>query len=151
MCNVPIQLNGDVLAAYLSEYGDIEEITTSKSSSGTAHGDYVVTKSLDRKGFQAIPQTLDYEEQTMMVVVEGRKPQCWCCKQLGHFSRSCPQKTTITTVKPPTTTSTTKTTTTTTITTPTKEKPQLEARDHPDKEEEGWNQVKKKKSSKKNN
>ena len=57
VCNVPIQLNGDVLAAYLSEYGDIEEITTSKSSSGTAHGDYVVTMSLDRKGFQAIPQT----------------------------------------------------------------------------------------------
>ena len=51
VCNVPIQLNGDVLAAYLSEYGDIEEITTSKSSSGTAHGDYVVTMSLDQKGF----------------------------------------------------------------------------------------------------
>ena len=145
LCNVPI---GDVLAAYLSEYGDIEEITTSKSLSGTAHGNYVVTMSLDRKGFQAIPQTLDYEEQTM-VVVEGRKPQCWCCKQLGHFSRSCPQKTTITTVTPPTTTATTKTTTTTTITPPTKEKPQLEARDHPDKEEDGWTQVKKKKSPKK--
>ena len=144
--NVLIQLNGDVLAAYLRKYGDIEEIITFKSSSGTAHGDYVVTTSLDRKGFQAIPQTLEYEEQTMMVVVEGRKPQCWCCKQLGHFSRSCPQKTTITTVTPPTTMTTTKTTTTTTMTPPTKENPQLEARDHPDKEEEGWTQVKKKKS-----
>ena len=47
VCNVPIQLNGDVLAAYLSEYGDIEDITTSKSSSGTAHGDYFVTICLD--------------------------------------------------------------------------------------------------------
>ena len=141
MCNVPIQLNGDVLAAYLSEYGDTEEITISKSLSGTTHGDYVVTISLDRKGFKAISQTLDYEEQTMMVVVEGRKPQCWCCKQLGRFSKSCPKKTTITTVTPPTTT-----TTTTTITLPTKEKPQSETRDRPDKEEEGWTQVKKKKS-----
>ena len=149
MCNVPIQLNGDVLAGYFSEYGDIEDITTAKSSSGTAHGDYVVTMSLDRKGFQAIPQTLDYEDQTMMVVVEGRKPQCWFCKQLGHFSRSCPQKTTIAVTSPTTTSSTTKTTTTTTSTPPSKEKPQVEARDHPDKDEEGWTQVKKKRSPKK--
>ena len=113
MCNVPIQLNGDVLAAFFSEYGDIEDIITSKSSSGTAHGDYIVTMSLNRKGFQATPQTLDYEEQTMMVIVEGRKPQCWFCKELGHFSRPCPQKTTKTTVTPPTATTTTTTTTTT--------------------------------------
>ena len=137
VCNVPIQLNGDVLAGYFSEYRDIEDITTAKSSSGTAHGDYVVTMSLDRKGFQAIPQTLDYEDQTMMVVVEGRKPQCWFCKQLGHFSRSCPQKTTIAVTSPTTASSTTKTTTTTTSTPPSKEKPQVEARDHPDKDEEG--------------
>ena len=63
LCNVSIQLNGEVLAAYLSEYGDIEDIVISKSSSGTAHGDYFVTMSLNRKGFQAIPHTLDYEEQ----------------------------------------------------------------------------------------
>ena len=55
MCNVPIQINGDVLTVYLSEYGDIEDITTSKSSSGTAHVDCLVNMSLDRKGFQAIP------------------------------------------------------------------------------------------------
>ena len=124
MCNVPIQLNGDVLAAYLSEYGDIEDIITSKSSSGTVHGDYVVTISLNRKGFQTILQTLNYEEQTMMVAIEGRNPQCWFCKQLGHSSRSCPQKTTKTTV----------TTTTMTIAAkiipPTKENPQPEAGDH---------------------
>ena len=47
-----------------------------------------------------------------MVVVEGRKPQCWHCKQVGHFSRSCPQKTTNTTV---TTTSTALTTATTSL------------------------------------
>ena len=27
VCNVPVQLNGDVLAAYLSAYGSVEEIT----------------------------------------------------------------------------------------------------------------------------
>ena len=137
VCNVPIQLNGDVLAAYLSEYGDIEDITTSKSSSGTVHGDYLVNMSLDRRGFQAIPQTIEYEEQTMMVVVEGRKPQCWFCKQLGHFSRFCPQKTTTTTA--------TTVTTTEKITKPTKD-PQTESENDPDKEKEGWTQVTSKKS-----
>ena len=94
VCNVPIQLSGDVLAAFLSDYGDVEEFTTMKSPSGTAHGDYSFTMCLNRGGFQAIPHTVEYEDQAMLVVVEGRKPQCWHCKQIGHFARSCPQKAT---------------------------------------------------------
>ena len=108
VCNVPIQLSGDVLAAFLSDYGDVEEYTTMKSPNGTAHGDYSFTMCLNRGGFQAIPHTVDYEDQAMLVVVEGRKPQCWHCKQVGHFARSCPQKTTNTTA-----TTTTRTTTST--------------------------------------
>ena len=144
MCNVPIQLNEEVLAAYLSGYGDIEEVVKAKSVNGTAHGNYIFTMCLDRGGFMAIPHTLDYESQVMTVVVEGRKPQCWNCKQLGHFSKSCPQKTTKTT--------TTKTTTTTiaaaaaaaaaaATTVLTSESPKPETEDHPDKDEEGWTQV----------
>ena len=110
VCNVPIQLNEEVLAAFLSTYWDIEEVTKAKSPNGTAHGDYLFTMCLDKGVFMAIPHTVDYESQVMTVVVEGRKPQCWNCKQLGHFSKSCPQKTTKTT-----TTTTTATTTTTTI------------------------------------
>ena len=49
----------------------------------------------------------------MLVVVEGRKPQCWHCKQIGHFAWSCPQKTTNTTTT--TTTSTAPTTAKATI------------------------------------
>ena len=90
MCNVPIQLSGDVLVVFLSDFGDVEDFSTIKLSSGTAHGDYFFTMCLNRVGFQAIPHTLDYENQVMLVVVEGRKLQCWHCKQLGHFSRSCP-------------------------------------------------------------
>ena len=70
VCNVPIKLNGDVLTAYLSEYGGVEDIITSKSASGTAHGDYFVNMCLDRGGFPAMPHTLEYEDQIMMVVVE---------------------------------------------------------------------------------
>ena len=110
VCNVPIALNEEVLVAYLIKYGNIEAIDKAKSTNGTAHGDYVFTMCLDRGGFTAIPHTISYEDRAMTVVVEGRKPQCWNCKQLGHFSKSCPQKTTKTT--PTTTTPKAKTTTT---------------------------------------
>ena len=94
VCNVPIQLNGEVLAAYLCEHGEMEDIIKAKSPNETVHGDYFFTMCLNRKGFQAIPHTIEYESQIMIVViVEGRKPQCWFCKQLGHLSQSCPQKT----------------------------------------------------------
>ena len=55
VCNVPIQLSGGVLAAFLSDFGDVEDFSTIKSSSDTAHGDYSFTMCLNRGGFQAIP------------------------------------------------------------------------------------------------
>ena len=51
VCNVPIQLNGDVLAAYLSKYGSVAAVTPLKAFDGTAHGDYILTVSLDKEGF----------------------------------------------------------------------------------------------------
>ena len=143
VCNVPIQLNEEVLAAYLSGYGDIEEVVKAKSANGTAHGDYIFTMCLDRGGFMAIPHTLDFESQVMTVVIEGRKPQCWNCKQLGYFSKSCSQKTTKTTT--PTATTTTTTTTIAAVAAATTvssgENPKPETKDHPDKDEEGLTQV----------
>ena len=62
--NVPIQINGEVLAAFLCEHGEVEEVIKAKTSSGTAHGDYFFTMCFNRKGFQAIPHTPEYENQT---------------------------------------------------------------------------------------
>ena len=115
-----MQLNGNVLVAYLSTYGGVDNYTFITSAHETAYCDYVFTMILDRGGFHSIPHTITYRDTTMMVVVEDRKPLCWNCKQLGHFSRSCPQKTTIAATK--TTTANTDTTnaiTTTTNTTTT--------------------------------
>ena len=76
VCNVPIQLNEEVLAAYFIKYGDIEAITKAKSINGTAHGDHIFTMCFDRVGFMAIPHILESENAVMTVVVESRKPQC---------------------------------------------------------------------------
>ena len=149
VCNVSMQLSGDVLAAYLSIYGGVEQVTQVTSTRGTAYGDYVFVMCLDRGGFNKIPHKIRYREQTMTVIVEGRKPLCWFCNNIGHFSKNCPQKSTITT----TTTNTTTTTTTATpapviaaiIPTETSENKQ----ETPKENEEGWTQVTRKKGGKK--
>ena len=150
VCNVPIQLSGDILAAFLSDYEDVEDYTIMKSTSGTAHGDYTFTMCLNSGGFQAIPHTVEYKDQAMLVVVEGRKPQC--CKQIGHFSQSCPQKPTTSAAQTAATTSLaqtrvnispSKTTSSPATTIPnTANIPQTETGDNPNnKEEEEWTQV----------
>ena len=89
VCNVSMQLSGDVLAAYLSIYGGVEQVTQVTSTRGTAYGDYVFVMCLDRGGFNNIPHKIKYRDQTMTVIVEGRKPLCWSCNKIGHFSKNC--------------------------------------------------------------
>ena len=141
VCNVSMQLSGDVLAAYLSIYGGVEQVSQITSTRGTAYGDYVFIMCLDRGGFNNVPHKIKYRDQTMTVVVEGRKPLCWACNKIGHFSKNCPKKTT--------TTATTTTTTTTTSEIITNKSPTKNIENHqenPNKEdEEGWTQVTKKK------
>ena len=92
--NVPIQISGDVIAAYLTECGDVEEVAKAKSTNGTAHGNHYLAMCLNRTGFQSIPHTIDYENQTMMVLVEGKKAPMPELQTAGTLSRTCPQKTT---------------------------------------------------------
>ena len=111
-CNVPIEINRDVLAAYFSEYGGVENLITVNKWDGTR---WLFCYHMPRERFQTIPHTIDYEDQVMMVVFEGRMPQCWTCTQLRYFARSCPQKTT-----KPTTAAVATATTTATTSSPTK-------------------------------
>ena len=150
VCNVSMQLSGDVLAAYLSRYGGVEQVTQVTSTRGTAYGDYVFVMCLDRGGFNNISHKIKYRDTTMTVIVEGRKPLCWSCNKIGHFSKNCPQKMT-------TTATTTATTTTTNVTTPspviTITAPIETSENNKDnlnkKDDEGWTQVTKKKKEKK--
>ena len=42
VCNSPTELKVDVLASYLSDYGNIEEVLPARSAAETAHGDYII-------------------------------------------------------------------------------------------------------------
>ena len=127
--------------AYLSIYDGLEQVSQVTSTRGTTYGDYVFIMCLDRGGFNNVPHKIKYRDLTMTVVVEGRKPQCWSCNKIGHFSKNCLQKIT-------TTTTTTTTAPEIIITTPTKI-----IENHPEnpnkKDEEGWTQVTRKKGGKK--
>ena len=52
ICNVPAFITGEVLAAFLSAFGRVEEINMLRSAAGTAYRDYVLRLSLTREGFQ---------------------------------------------------------------------------------------------------
>ena len=92
VCNVPAIITGEVLAAYLSAYGQVEEFNRLRSPAWTAYGDYAFRLCLKRDGFKAIPETLVCGDRQMIVMVEGRRPRCWGCKQIGHIAKFCPQR-----------------------------------------------------------
>ena len=71
VCNVPAFITGEVLAAFLSTYGRVEEINLLRSAAGMAYGEYVFRLYLTQEGFHAIPETIISRERQMMVVVEG--------------------------------------------------------------------------------
>ena len=91
VCNVLAFITGEVLGSFLSAYGRVEEVNLLRSSAGTVYGDYMFRLCLTREGFQAIPEIITNRDRQMMVVVEGRQPRCWSCKQLGHIAKFCPQ------------------------------------------------------------
>ena len=112
ICNVSAHITGEVLATYLSSYGQVEEYNLLRSPAGTAYGDYAFRLCLTRDGFKAIPETLISGDRQMIVMVEGRRPRCWSCKQIGHISKFCPEKPENATAAAVTTTASTATTTT---------------------------------------
>ena len=52
MCKMPIQLSGDVLAAFLSDFGDVEDFSTIKSSSSTVT---TLLPCAETEGFKQYP------------------------------------------------------------------------------------------------
>ena len=92
VCKVLIDLFGDVLVTFLSSNSIIEDISPIITSFDLIPGDYVCKICLKRDGFQAIPNAINYKERQLMVVVEGRRPHCCSCKQVGHLAKFCPPR-----------------------------------------------------------
>ena len=82
VCNVPAFITREVLVAFLSAFGCLEEINLLRSAAGTAYGDYVFRLCLTREGFQAIPEIIVSRERRMMVVVVGR------CRDVSSWGTS---------------------------------------------------------------
>ena len=132
ICNIPAHITGEVLAAYLSAYGQVEEFHLLRSPAGTAYGDYTFRLCLKRDGFKVIPETLISGDRQMIVMVEGQRPRCWSCKTIGHIAKFCPEKP----GNVATTTASTATTTTTNKTAEAQDPDQLKTND-----QEGWSEV----------
>ena len=90
--NVPAYITGEVLAAYLNAFGQVEEFNLLRSPAETAYGDYAFRLCLTKDGFKVTPEILICGDRQMMVMMEGRRPRCWACKQIGHIAKFCPQK-----------------------------------------------------------
>ena len=133
ICNVPAHITGEVLAAYLSAYGQVEEFHLLRYPAGTAYGDYTFRLCLTRDGFKAIPETLISGDRQMIVMVEGRRPRCWSCKTIDHIAKFCPEKPENVAT---TTTASTATTTTISKTAEAQDPGQLKTND-----QESWSEV----------
>ena len=148
VCNVPVFITGEVLVAFLSKFGRVEESNLLRSAARTAYGDHVFRLCLVREGFQAIPEVIIRRERQMMVVVEERRPRCWSCKQLGHISKFCPPKNPPNAAAPAAATATTATTITTATISSENKTPEMESgQPPPKKNKEGCTKMTKKKKS----
>ena len=92
MCNVLIELSGDVLAAYLSVYGGVEEVWPARS----AHGYYIIDMCLIRECFHAIPhcqQGWKYDggrwgQEASLLGLQADRPFCKILSSIDHQTHS---------------------------------------------------------------
>ena len=141
VCNVPAIITGEVLAAYLSAFGQVDEYNLLRSPAGTAYGDYAFRLFLTKDGFKAIPETLVCGDRQMLVMVEGRRPRCWVCKQIGHITKFCPQRPENKEKASVTKTTTTKDAAATTTTINKEAEAQSPGQVQPKNNQEGWTEV----------
>ena len=91
---VPCYLGTRQLGSVLSQFGEIETVCPVRGPRSLMTGDYKFVMRVDRAVLDRIPAVLKYDDWTMTVIVEGRRPHCWYCQKQGHMARDCPKKTT---------------------------------------------------------
>ena len=88
--NAPVDLLGDNLTSFLSTYGQVEEVIPLRGT-GMANRNYAFILCLKREGFQANSEIIQFRNQKLLIV-EGRYPNCWSCRQPEHLAEDCPGK-----------------------------------------------------------
>lgn len=66
---VPVDISGDRLGTFFSQYGYVEEVSAITGKTGIATGEFVLQVTLTRKGYNDIPNTLMCWERIIPVVV----------------------------------------------------------------------------------
>ena len=66
--NAPVDISDNYLAAFFKNSYGLVEVTTLRGGKGTANGDYSLLLCLKRDGFQSIPDTIQFRNQTLMIV-----------------------------------------------------------------------------------
>ena len=90
--NGPVDLAGDYFAFFLSTYDQVEEVIPLRDGTGMANGDYTFILCLKRERFQRIPDTIQFRNQKLSIIVEGRRPHYWPCRQPRHLAMEWPVK-----------------------------------------------------------
>jgi len=91
--NVPLNINADHLEVFFNQYGEVKDVKPVVGKNGYRHGDYMIVVSVTKEQFYALPETIIYNDRELSVLVAGRVPSCWLCKERGHIARVCPKKT----------------------------------------------------------
>lgn len=92
MLNVSVFMEARQVGAILSQYGDVESVTPVRGQRNVITGDHKVKMVLDKTEFHKIPAMMKFDEWTMTIIVEGRRPQCWHCQKQGHMAKNCPKR-----------------------------------------------------------
>ena len=87
--NVPVTLSGHVPVSFLSKFGRVEDGHLVQGTIGSVFWDYSFFSCLKSDGFKAIPDLITSSDWHMRVVVVGRRPRSWSCRQQGHLAAHC--------------------------------------------------------------
>ena len=87
--NAPVNLPGDNLAFFLSTYGQVEEIIPLRGGTKMTNGDYAFILCLKRKVFQVIPDTIQFCNLKLLIIIEGCRAHSWSCRQTEHLAMNC--------------------------------------------------------------